>query len=298
MENVGFIQFSMWENGRKMNLRSSIFRKTAQPTFYAGMPVVTDISAFIAQVRSGPAYLRTRIKDITLCVDKLSDYLLQELHTDPVKSLVQDFRGICPRCSSWVEEGTLGMVWVYSRDKDRKIVMSSNGPISRLRDGHCANSDCRSEEIILIWRGSQPIRQQVLDHLERLRRAPEFKEYVALPKYLDRLAKPDLLNYAVDTIEAFRWRQKQGGDVHLCNGQRRGDCLIWVSVLAMALENAKQHLPGEFVQQHMLATPGFDADCQALFHWIDAADVLNLSLVPEKKLAEKDKFTITPAELS
>jgi hypothetical protein len=281
---------------KKMSIWNWIFKKAARSASYAGMPAATDISTFIAQVHSGPAYLLTQIKDIALCVDKLSDYLLQELRTSPVKSLEQDFRGICPHCSAWSEQSILGMVWSLSRTESSKIIMSSSGAISKLRDGHCVNPDCQSKEIILIWKGSQRIKAHLLDHLERMHQAPELKEYAALPKYLDRLAKPDLLNYAVDVIEAFRWRQKQGNDIHLCNGQRRSDCVIWVSVVPMALKNSRQHLSGGFLQQ-LLSTPGFDAEHQAFVYWIDAADGLNLALIPERALAEKDKFAIIPAEL-
>lgn len=281
-----------------MSFWNSRFRKSTPLASYAGISATNDISAFIKQVRNGPAYLHTNIKNIAACFDKLLDYHHEILRIDPLKALERDFRGICPHCSAWVDEEILGMVWHLSLKDGSKVIMLSYGAISKLRDNHCVNyPNCQSSEIILIWKGSQCIRQQVLDHLERVRQSPELKKYTALPRYLDRLTKPDLLNYVVDSIEAFRWRLKQGSEVSLLNGQKRGDCVIWITVLATSLENSRRFRWSDHLRQ-LRATPGYDANSQAFFYWIDAADVLNLFIVPEKALAEKDQFYIFPAELS
>jgi hypothetical protein len=261
-----------------------------------GMHAVTDLADFINQVGGGPAYLRTSIRSIAACVGALSNHLLQTLRTNPIQLLAQDFRGICPHCSGWVEQNTLGMVWSLSHQESSKVIMTSYGNISRLRDGHCTDANCPSEEIVLIWKGSQRIKNQVLDHLERLRQYAGARNDAVLPRYLERLARPDILNFVTDTIEALEARQKRGGDEHLCKGQRRDDFVVWVSATPVTMQNARKFISGEFLKR-LLRASEYDAGLQAFAHWVSAADLLNLALLPEKKLDPKDRFCILPAEL-
>jgi hypothetical protein len=257
----------------------------------------TNLADFIVQLRSGPAYLRTPIGSIAACMDGLTDhFILVEKNPNALGLLQQDFRGICPDCSSWVEENTLGSVWAYSRPEHGNVVMTSYGEVSRLRDGHCINPDCRSEEILLIWKGSQDIRGWILAHLERLHRNADERNDSVLPRYLTKLARPDILNFVTDTIEALTAKPQRGGDYHLCKGQRRADFVVWVSVTPATIQHARRFLSGDFVTQ-LLRAPGYDSSKQAFAHWICTADLLTLGLRPEETLSEKDQFVIIPEEL-
>jgi hypothetical protein len=275
------------------------------------MRICKDLPGFREAIMTGPAYLKMDIPNIAKCLEALTaQFKEQGRSADEIANLIErDIRGICPFCCTWTDGRTLAMMMVFS--KFGSVMLTDEGPKSRLLKGFCVNHKCQSREIFIIWKGCENTEQQVLRHLDRIRMDAERERNEEQIKLVATLSSSQLLAFTKDT---FFCMVRHCTTHHLYSGKSFPGLAIWVSVIPWTGELAGMCFPQgyrAFLAQ-LLEEAGYSRGDIAIAHWIFMGNAyslvpgwipteevqwhLNLTLMPRGNLGSDKKFLVLPSE--
>ena len=260
----------------------------------------TDIDSFIEAIKNNEAcYLQIQYQDLLKTIEALIGV---GLAGDPSLDNWKGLSGLCPQCSAWIG-GTVKETYLLFEEikGKKKSVNTQYEEMKHTINLNCPNPSCMCTDIILIWRGDEGIRNQIDQHLQRLRthliRIGNDKRL----DLMDKLEDGQAMRFVQDTIFGL---ERRCINSPLILGRKISNIVIWVTVLPPtdgAIERAFPKGYNAYLSM-LLNHSGYDNGDTAVAHWIafdyQGQKCLNLALHSEKNsLGTDQEFALLPAEI-
>ena len=266
------------------------------------MKTCKEFAEFRETIKMEPACLEVSISHIPACLDALTtQFRTQGYSADELtRAMTNDIRAICPKCSIWTPGITLGMVGMFKRFGG-KLTLYGYGDKSRLLEGLCVNHQCESRQIVLIWKGSDDVEQQVIRHLDRIKTDAESKKDREASHAAAMLGSPEILAFTKDVIFMLC---KNCTTTHGYLRRTFPELVVWVSVLPFPASMARHLFPGGYggFLQQLMDESEYGKGNTAMAHWIyfleeDSRWFLNLTYVSALKVSQDKRICMLPFEL-
>jgi len=267
------------------------------------------MSEFLTAIQDTSACVRINIHDIPQSVEGINNTLITQGHNpNRVTSLFfENLRALCPDCCVWIPPETLSGVHITNNLGRQNVTFTNYGPQAHLLNGRCVLDRCSCQEVVLVWRGPEPLRSQVMTHINRIRQDAQDREEIAKIECLNNLSARTVVDFTIDTIWALR---KNATDRHVYLGRgfpcfsESPNLFVWVSVIPYSKEVARAVFPGGYAAflGQILDESGLQAGGVSVAHWISMGDtsttsLLNLALASRLDLPKDEKFLILPSEV-
>lgn len=186
-----------------------------------------------------------------------------------ISEVRKNVRSICPKCCTWVDWSTIGMVSnIQMRRREGMATrISGHGVLSRLLEGYCPNKNCCETTTVLLWGRNQPI-QDFLESIIASSIPPQNSEPI-----LSYLSDPTV-QYASDVVYV---QGTKGCEGHHWTGMRsrQHELFIVVSVIKVTIPDPQSiktvFTTGycDFLSQ-VMSLADYETGNTAFLHWIFA----------------------------
>ena len=267
------------------------------------------MSEFLHAIQDTSACIRINIRDIPQSVKGINSTLTsQGGNPNQVTQLFfENLRALCPDCCSWIPPETLSGVSLTTNFGRENVHFTNYGPQAHLLDGRCVLDRCSSQEVVLVWRGSDSLRSQVMTHINRIRQDAQTRSEATKVVFLDALSERTVVNFTIDTLWAL-WKNATDRHVYLGHAfpcfTDSPNLVVWISVIPYPKEIAFAVFPGGYATflEQILGESHHQTGKVTVANWISLGgdsrtSFLNLTMASRMDIPQDEKFLILPSEL-